>query len=143
MTVPQRPLPAPDALTRTFWESASRQELAVQRCEACRTYQHPPAARCHHCGSLEAGFTRVSGRARLHSWTVVRQPLAPGFANAVPYLNLLVELDEQAGLLMLCDTVSRPIHEDSLRVGERMRVWFEEIAPSVMLPQFAPEGDAK
>ena len=73
----------------------------------------------------------------------MRQPLAPGFADAVPYLNLLVELDEQAGLLMLCDTVSRPIHEDSLRVGTRMQVWFEEIAPGVILPQFAPEGGAK
>ncbi|MBO9354655.1 DNA-binding protein [Bordetella petrii] len=135
----QRPRPIPDSLSRPFWEAANRRELHIQRCEACANWQHPPAARCYRCGTDTLAFRPVSGRARLVSWTKVCQPLAPGFTAPVPYINLLVELDEQADLLVLCDTATRPVEEDALRVGTRMRVWFEEIAPDVLLPQFTPD----
>ncbi|MGD9945479.1 MAG: Zn-ribbon domain-containing OB-fold protein [Burkholderiaceae bacterium] len=138
---PKRPRPEPDAVTQPFWEAVNRRELRIQRCEACEGWQHPPAARCHGCGATTLSFQPVSGRARLVSWTKACQPLAPGFSASVPYINLLVELDEQAGLMMLSDSASCPLDEEALHVGARMRLYFEEIAAGLLLPQFTLDAE--
>ena len=138
----KRPHPADDVLSRPFWEAARRGELVVQRCSACRIWQHPPASTCHRCNSgAQLSFQPVSGAARLFSWTVVHQSLIAGFEEAVPYVNLLVELDEQPGLLMLSDTASLGMPDWPLNTGARMRVWFEHGEPDVVLPQFRPAGE--
>jgi len=39
-----RPIPVPNEWTKPFWEAAKRRVLALQRCQACKHFQHPPYA---------------------------------------------------------------------------------------------------
>lgn len=98
---PPRPAPVPDDLTRPFWEAARAGRLAVQRCQDCGRWAHPPTPFCHGCGSTSQAFEPVSGRARALSttatWSGARHPY---FAARQPYLVAVVELVEQPGLLL-------------------------------------------
>lgn len=130
-----RPRPVPDELTRPFWAAAARGELHVQRCAACGRYQHPPAPLCAACASAEVGFTRVSGRATLHSWTRTWTGARhPAFAERAPYLVGLAELAEQARLLL--PTNLPGADPDELRAGLPLTVEFEPLGDGLALPQF-------
>lgn len=142
---PQRPRPAADALTAPFWDAARAHRLVVQRCGACGTWQHPPQTRCHRCGASDRlAWTPVSGDARVVTWTRVKQGLVAGFDDVLPYVVLVVELAEQPGLFLLSDLPeSDPCLSDCLRVGAPMRVRFEDVGGTWVLPQFRPAGDAR
>ena len=142
MASPQRARPAADELTGPFWAAARRRELVVQRCGDCGAWQHPPGTRCYRCGdTAHLAFERVSGDARIVSWTRVLQGLVGGFEAAVPYVNVVVELVEQPGLYMVTDLPGDdPGLAGGLKVGAPMRVDFEDVAPEVTLPQFRFPG---
>lgn len=140
-----RPRPVPDPVSAGFWEAAASGQLAIQRCADCRRFQHPPQPTCRACSSGAVGFERVSGQARLWSWTVTHHNVLPGFAPAIPYVNIVAEIVEQPGLFLLSDLIGR---EDSvkLRLGAPLRAVFPRTADGdPVLPQFEaagePEGD--
>ncbi len=136
-----RPMPRADALTQGFWDATAEGRLAIQRCAACRTFQHPPRKICQECGHLEVAFENVSGRGRLWSWTTTHHNIVAGFEEALPYQCLLIELDEQKGLFVLSDLADRSI-EAELKLGMKMRVVFSEpLANGAVLPQFEPDGE--
>lgn len=91
--------PNPSGLSAEFYAHCARGELRFQRCAACRTWRHPPRVTCPKCGSESWEWERSSGQARLFSWTVTHQPLAPGFADDVPYAVVVVELEEGVRLV--------------------------------------------
>lgn len=134
-----RPRPLADELTRPFWELARRGTLAVQRCKECRCYQHPPRPICLRCFSWRLGFEPVSGRGRLYSFTVTRHPLIRGFEPLLPYVCLVVQLEEQPDLFMVSDWRPDPDELAGLRIGMPMRVVFERVDDELILPQFRPE----
>lgn len=70
----------------------------------------------------------------MRSWTVVRQSALPGLADEVPFALVDVELDEQAGLRMIGRLLDGP--NSPLRVGDRVRVAFEDVAAGVSVPAF-------
>lgn len=140
MTSPRRPRPVPDALSRPFWEAAARGELAIQRCDGCGHYQHPPRPLCERCAESRFSYPAVSGRGRVHSYTTNHQRNVAGFEDAVPYVNLIVELEEQPMLCLLGDL---PADEaDWVAVGAPAEVRFEPFedaaGAAVALPQFGP-----
>lgn len=134
----QRPVPNPDPVAQGFWGAAAQSKLAIQRCAECRVFQHPPRPVCRACGSTELAFEEVSGDASLTSWTVTHHNVLAGFAPAIPYTVLVVELVEQAGLYLLSDLVGREETLRFLRAGMRMRVTFPAAQDGPVLPQFAP-----
>jgi uncharacterized protein len=76
----------------------------------------------------------VSGRGTVYSYTVMHQPNIAGFEKEVPYINVLVELDEQPRLFMVSYL---PISErEKIRIGGPVEVTFEKIDHEVTLPQF-------
>ena len=140
MTSPQRPRPVPDALSRPFWEAAARGELAIQRCDGCGRYQHPPRPLCEGCAESRFSYPAVSGRGRVHGYTTNHQRNVAGFEDAVPYVNLIVELEEQP---MLCLVGDLPADEaDWVAVGAPVEVRFEPFGDAAggaaALPQFGP-----
>ena len=137
----QRPRPAPDLVSAPFWAAASRQELVVQRCGRCRTYQHPPAPLCGDCLGADLGFEPVTGDATVYSFTETHAGARhPYFAAIAPYRVGLVELAEQRGLLMYTNFPGAEFRD--LRVGAAARVVFEPIGDDILLPQFAVVGGA-
>ncbi|MEK7217214.1 MAG: OB-fold domain-containing protein [Chloroflexota bacterium] len=135
MTSP-RPLPQPDPLTQPFWDAASGGRLVVQRCGGCGYYNHPPRPLCDHCSSQDLSFEPVSGRGTLYSFTVMRQRNVAGFEEEVPYLNLLVELEEQPLLFMISRLPGSAV--EGLAIGQPMEVFFEPADEGIALPQFRP-----
>jgi uncharacterized OB-fold protein len=132
----QKPVPLPDELSAPYWEAAREHQLRIQRCEHCGHFNQPPELICPNCSALEPKFRfePVSGRGKILSWVVVHSDIVPGFADDPPWVNVLVELDEQPGLLLhtrLIDGVGAPV-----AIGDRVEVVFEDVTPDVTLPQF-------
>ena len=128
-----RVLPEPDDATRPYWEAAKRGELAIQRCHACRTFVHPPRGECPRCQSTELAPEQVSGRGRIHTFTIGHHA-ASGIPT--PFALVLVELEEQPGLRILANLLDCPL--DQIAVGMRVAVTFEDVGSDVTLPQFKP-----
>ena len=130
-----RPIPAPDDLTKPFWEATAEHRLEIQRCGACGYYNHPPKRLCDKCSSPDLAYQPVSGRAQVYSYTVMRQTSIAGFEDQVPYTSLLVELDEPPQLLLM-GTV--PGDGQGIFIGQPVELWWEAIGDSFVLPQFRP-----
>jgi uncharacterized OB-fold protein len=128
-----KPIPVPDELTGPFWEAAREHRLVVQRCIACGYYNHPPRRACDACLSQDLQFEQVSGRGRIHSITVMHQRDVPGFELEAPFINIVVELDEQPMLLMVSNL---PLSERKrVRIGATVKVDFEDRG-DIVVPQF-------
>jgi uncharacterized OB-fold protein len=132
--VPDRPLPVPDDLTRPFWEAAARQELVIQRCDGCGFHAYPPAHLCDRCASATLRYVPVSGRGRIYTLTTNYQKSVAGFEEAVPYVNLVVELDEQPLLLMVSDLAGE--ETEQVQIGAPVEVHFVPLAEGIWLPQW-------
>lgn len=133
---PAKPLPLADDTTAGYWEAARNGRLAVQYCAPCTRYLHLPVDACSTCGTTDLTFETMSGRGTLYSYTVMHDAPAPGFADLLPYIVAVVELDEQAGLLVttnLVDTDPVDVH-----IGMPLQATFEELAPGDVVPQFRP-----
>jgi uncharacterized protein len=129
-----KPIPIPDDLTRPFWEAAKERRLVVQRCAACGYYNHPPRNVCDACLAQNLQFEEVSGAGRIHSFTVMHQRDVPGFEAEAPFINIVIELQEQQMLLMISNL---PISDrERVRIGAPVQVDFEDRGNSVIVPQF-------
>lgn len=130
-----RPEPVPDDLTRPFWDGARRGRLVIQRCSACGHYEHPPYPECMACRASALEFVEVSGRGVVMSRVIVSEPIVPGFEDELPYACLLVELEEQAGLVVAGNL--RDADPRSATVGAPVEAAFEH-GPAFSLPMFRP-----
>ena len=129
-----KPLPAVDDLTQPFWEAAARHQLVIQRCQECAYFNHPPRPVCDACQSQQLTFVPVSGRGRIYSYAVMYQPNIAGFEQDIPYLNLLIELEEQPRLFLVS---SLPMSAKAqVQIGAAVEVDFEPVNAEITLPQF-------
>lgn len=131
-----RPLPRPPntELTRPYWDAAKRHELMIPRCKMCDHFFFYPRSECPSCFSTEIEWTKVSGEARLHTFTIVRQPANPAFLEEVPYVYALVQLNE--GPRMISNVVECDI--DDVRVDMPLTVVFDDATPEWTLVKFKP-----
>ena len=91
---------------------------------------------CRRCLSWDVAPGEASGRARLYTYTVTTTPFHPYWADKVPYVVAIAELDEQPGLRLITNVVD--CDEGDLTVGLPLRVTFREVAPGLVLPLFVP-----
>ena len=129
-----KPVPVPDSLSEGFWTAADRGVLAIQRCEGCGHWAHPPVQVCRAChGDAPPRATPVSGRGRLRSWTVVRTAFLPSFEADLPYTLGDVELEEQPDLRIVAVVRGLP---DRPQMGDPVIVGFEERTEGPAVPCF-------
>jgi uncharacterized OB-fold protein len=132
-------VPQPDELTAFFWDAARERRLEIQQCNNCRRFQHPPEPVCHRCLSFDLRSAEVSGRGTVYSYEIATQAFHPYFADKLPYVIAVVELDEQPGLKLLTNLVGFP--EESLAVDARVEVAFHPLTDRISLPVFRPAAD--
>ncbi len=130
----QRPVPVADELTQPFWDAAKQHQLALQRCDGCGHFNHPPRTVCDACQSQQLTFTPVSGRGTIYTYAVMHQQNIAGFEDQTPYLNILVELDEQPRLFLVANLPGS--ERDTIQIGKRVEVYFEKVNEEITLPQF-------
>jgi uncharacterized protein len=134
-TSAQRPVPVADEQSAPYWDAAAKHVLTLARCSRCGWFSHPPDVVCPHCRSSQPDFvfTPVVGAGSIKSWTVMRQSFLPGFE--VPFVLVDVELDEQSELRLIGRLLDG--EGPGLRIGARVHVAFEDLAPGVAVPAFA------
>jgi hypothetical protein len=133
----EKPVPEHDECSRFYWQAASEGVLSVQRCSTCRRYLFPPSVACPRCLTDTLVPTPVSGRGRIHAFTVARQAFDPSFE--VPYILALVELDEDPEVRILTNLVE--CDPATVTGGASVEVVFERRA-TMTLPQFRIVGSA-
>ena len=129
-----RPIPVPNEWTKPFWEAAKQGVLALQRCQSCGHFQHPPYATCVNCISTALTFKPVPGKGAIYSYTIMYHAGDKRFAAAIPYASIIVELDDAKGALLAGNLLDAPYTE--ARVGRRVEVVFQKLNDDITLPQF-------
>lgn len=117
---------------RFFWEGLRARELRIQRCLACHRLQHPPAPMCSGCHSFELGWTRASGRGRVHSFVVAEHPRIPPFA----YPNVIVLVDLEEGTRLVSRLAG--VGPEAVAIGMAVAVDFERVDDELTLHLFRP-----
>jgi uncharacterized OB-fold protein len=136
-----KPVPAPTAWSKPFWEAARRRELVLKRCKKCGHVDHPPYLFCTECGSEESEWKKASGTATLYAFAVNAYGVPFPFVPDLPYVTALVDLPE--GPRMISNVVGCSPAE--LRNGMQLEVVFEEASGDVVLPKWRPasQGGAR
>ncbi|MFI0512594.1 putative OB-fold protein [Streptomyces canus] len=124
-------LPETDAFTRTWWDAAARGVLLLRLCGSCGQVHHYPREFCPHCWSEDVSWHTATGRATLHTWSVVHRNDLPPFKDRTPYVAAVVDLAE--GPRMMTELVDCAHGE--LRAGLELVAVFPE-----GVPKFRPVG---
>ena len=125
-------LPNITPLTRPFWDACKEGRFLIPRCNSCGQHFFRPEVACTHCFSTEWQWVGASGRGSLYSYSIVHKAPAPGFKT--PLVLAVVELEE--GCFMFSNLIGCE-HAD-IRIGMRLQVSFDNVAPGVDLPRFRP-----
>ena len=131
------PVPVPDADTEAFWEACREGRLVIQQCDACEAWLWQPRPVCSRCQGLELCWKEVTGAGRVASWMVMRPPTLPAYADKVPFVILLVELDEGVRLVgYLVDDEGRLVKTDGaaegVTIGRSVALAFHDQAGTVL-----------
>jgi len=128
--------PQPTAETQPYWDGLNDHKLRLQRCADCGKFRHYPRPVCDACYAMEATWRQVSGRGRVHSWTVAHHPFHPGFKAELPYVLATVDLEE--GVRMIAQL--RSVAPEAIAIGLPVEVAFERATDEVTLPVFRKAG---
>jgi uncharacterized protein len=132
-------LPAIDDTNRAWFTSGA---LALQKCSECGRLQHPPEEICHACGSMSFGTRTVAPTGVVHSYTVVHHPVHDALGASVPYVVVLVRLDEVPEIRVVGNLLDVPIDEVAIDLPVEA-VWEERATDDgdvVSLPQWRRRG---
>jgi len=129
-----KPIPRPTPETEQFWAGCAKGELRLQHCASCGHVQYPPRKLCSGCFSQDVEWRRASGRGRIRSWSIVVAPGAPGFDAEIPFISVLIQLDEGPTML----SVLRNCEADDVDFDQPVEVVFEQRAEEIFVPYFRP-----
>lgn len=135
MSTSAKAIPVATDRDQPYWEGARNGKLVLQRCCACGLYSAQPRLVCPRCRGEAFEWSPVSGRGKIHSYTIVHQTTAAGFADEVPYVLVHVEIDEEPTCYVTANLLVPREEYDSLSVDLPVVVEFETRG-AVVLPQF-------
>lgn len=119
--------PQPDPETQAWWEACGDGHLSVRHCKACGQNHFPPRTICPYCFSDDTETKEVAGTGKIYSFSVMRRAVKP-------YVLAYVTLDE--GPTVMTNIATPDL--DAVRIGQRVRVTFEDTNTGFKLPVFAP-----
>jgi uncharacterized OB-fold protein len=125
-------LPNITPLTRPFWDACTEGRFLIPRCNSCGQHFFRPEVACTHCFSTDWQWAEASGRGSLYSYSIVHKAPAPGFKT--PFVLAVVEIEE--GCFMFSNLIG--CEDADMRIGMRLSVSFDNVAPGVDLPRFRP-----
>ena len=123
-----KPLPVVDELNRPYWEATREGRLVLQHCTMCGLFQFYPRPFCLRCAAGELEWKDASGDGRLHTFSVVHRTADRAFADDVPYVFAVVELEE--GPRITVNVVDTPLTQ--LRCDLPVRIVFTEVGDVVV-----------
>jgi uncharacterized OB-fold protein/acyl dehydratase len=117
-----------------WWELVDAGTIPIQKCNGCNALYHPPRPMCQKCRSMDMGWIEASGRATLHSFTIIRHPQFPGYD--FPLVAALVDLEE--GVRMVSNVVD--CDAGDIRIGMALQGFIQTDDDGFKLPLFRPVG---
>ena len=133
---PSRPMPVAQPESDRYWEAARNEELWLQRDKSTAKYQFYPRGFSLSNPSGEVEWVKASGKAILHTFSIVHQAPHPAFASETPYITAIVELEE--GPRMAANIVGVEPEPDNLEIGMPLQAVFTKVDENCTLPNFAP-----
>jgi uncharacterized OB-fold protein len=125
-------LPTSDFETQAFWDGCKEGKFLIRHCNACGRDHFYPRPFCPTCWSADVVWKQASGRATLYTYSIVHVNDLPPFADRVPYVAAVVELDEGPRVMTNVEGVAF----DDLRVDMPLVVAFKPISDDVTIPVF-------
>lgn len=127
-----KPLPVVDDESAPFWKACKEHKLMIQKNMSTGTLFFYPRAIAPGDPKAKIEWAQVSGKGRVHTFTVIRQNVAPGFRDELPYVVAIIDLDE--GVQMMSNIVGCAPEE--VTIGMPVKVQFEDANEEISLPKF-------
>ncbi len=127
-----KPQPRVSHDTAPYWEALREHKLSLTKCNKCDKVAFPPRPFCPFCFDADVTWTEMSGKGTVHTFSIVYQNRAPGFADEVPYAVGYVTLDE--GPQMMTNITG--IDPAEVRIGQKVEVYYEDVLPDLTIPKF-------
>ncbi|MFH1134903.1 MAG: enoyl-CoA hydratase-related protein [Pseudomonadota bacterium] len=133
-----KPIPVMQPWTEEFWKATKKHKLLIQKCMDCQSLIFYPRKACPECWSAALGWREASGRAKVHTFTVLRDMVEPKFMADLPYVLAMVDLEEGPRMMtriVECDP-------EVVEIGQEVEVVFEDITEKHALPLFRPVDES-
>ena len=127
-------LPAATPLSQPYWDGAREHRVLFQECRVCGANWHPPMPMCPNCHSRGLRVAARGRRGFVSTFTVVHHGTHPAFADQLPYVVAVIELDEGPRIV----TNVKKCAPGDVHGGMRVSIFFEDVTDSVTLPQAMP-----
>ena len=118
------PVPQQDGLDRPYWEAVRRNELQIQKCRDCSSWQWGPEWICHNCRSFNMFWECVEPKGAIYSWERSWHPVHPALKKHGPYLVVLVELPHAGKIRMIGNLLGDPFQ--NVIIGTEVEAVFEQ-----------------
>lgn len=125
--------PGVDGPAAAYWQGAAAGRLVLQQCADCGRIRHYPRVLCDNCYSFAVRPVEATGRGTVHSWTVAHHAFSPEFAADLPYVLLVVDMEEGVRVMGRLQGDVRP------RIGLPVRVTFAPGLDGVPVPHFTAD----
>jgi len=117
------PVPEPNGLSKPFWDGLREEKIMVQRNPKTGVYQHPPMWVNHDDQTFDIEWVEAAPRGTIYSWTRSWHPVHPALKEAVPFIVVVVELENAGGIRMLGNLLGDPRQE--VKIGTPVTAVFE------------------
>lgn len=132
--VTRKPLPTPRPESAPFWAGLLEEEIRLQRCDSCARVQFYPRPACRYCGATELTWETVSGRAEVYTYTIIHRAPFEAFADDVPYVLAVAQLEEGPRLV----TTIVGVDPDEVRIGMALTPVYDRVSDDIALLRFTP-----
>jgi uncharacterized OB-fold protein len=129
-----KPLPTPSRESQPYWSGLKEHRLLMQHCDSCDRLQFYPRSGCRTCGSTELSWREMSGEGHIYTYTVIHRAPFAAFAEDVPYVYAVVELDEGPRVVSTVEIDDL----DAVHVDQRVRATYDDVTDDVTLLRFVP-----
>jgi uncharacterized protein len=133
-----KPMPVPTPTTQPFWDGLRQHKVLLQYSPSTDRWVFYPRVLAPGTLADDLEWREVSGGGTLYTYTVARRPTAPPWADSVPQLLAIVELDE--GPRLSTELVN--VEPEQIKVGMRVRPVFADGGDdAVTLLYYEPTSD--
>jgi uncharacterized protein len=137
-----RILPELDGDNTPYWEAATRGELHLLRCEDCGRIVHPPRPGCAACAGSNQKWINLGGTVTgtVYTYVVVYKAFLPGYAQIVPYVIAVCDVDGAPGARVMANILNVAIED--VKIGMPVEMTWEKRSESITVPQWIPRRPA-
>lgn len=134
----EKPIPLKTEDNHPYWDAADKHELALQKCNDCGHYAHPPGPSCAHCGSQNVGWEQLGKDvlATIYTYVISYRPFLPGFQDDLPLVIAQAQLDKAPEVKVMCNLLDCDAAD--VRVGMPVKMVWQDITDDRSLPQWIP-----